>query len=161
MHTNVDVVDASCLGEVLLEVLHVRYKELFLTCEVLVHLAVLIEDVNYYDFLGWHLSRFFEGVDVASLPNVRSLLWCITSTHITLHASASLLFLQVLGVQVLLLRWSYLLGRLLHALLVANGSGGRQTCECGLLVAEAVEDIGGGGLLPLRLLLLLLSLRPV
>ena len=51
MHTDVDVVHARRLGQVLLEVLHVCDEELLLASEILVDLPVLIEDMNDNDLL--------------------------------------------------------------------------------------------------------------
>ena len=51
VHTDVYVVHARGLGQVLLEVLHVRHQQLLLASEVLVHLAVLVEHVNHYHLL--------------------------------------------------------------------------------------------------------------
>jgi hypothetical protein len=51
MHTDINIIYTCGLCQVLLEVLHVCYKELLLASEVLVYFAVLIEDMNYYYLL--------------------------------------------------------------------------------------------------------------
>lgn len=80
MHTDVNIVHACCFCQVLFEVFHMCDKQLLLTCEVLVDLAILVKYVNNNDLLSGECPitshdastiRFLETVMNASLSAAR------------------------------------------------------------------------------------------
>lgn len=101
MHTDVDVVHACGLSEILFKVLHMCNKQFLLAGEVLVDFPVFIEYMNDYDLLLLLAAGFLEAVMYASLP-VYTSTWQIrrhAAAHWG-HASTSLLLLQVLRAKV-------------------------------------------------------------
>lgn len=157
MDADVNVVDARCLCQVLLKVLHVCDKELLLAGEVFVDLAVLVEDVDNYHFLlsGRRLARslLFKAVMNAAIADAGA----AAAVRLRHARHARLLLLQVLRGNVVV-EAGHLLRGLLHTPF-GGADGPRdpsagETRECCLLVAKAVQDVRRGYRLLLRSLLL-------
>ena len=169
MYANVNVIDACGLCQVLLEVLHMRYKKLFLALKVLVHFAVLIEHMYHYHLLlscGWMIGFLETVMDTSAALANSGVVWLNDVVRALDSSSlhAGLLLLQILWCKVLLLLrihhhlwWENLLRWLLQTLLILPHSIrplSSETCKRCLLIAEPVQNVRRRWLLTLWLLLL-------